>query len=274
MEQQVIAELAVKVPLSYLLGSVVGSLLIGKLRGGVDIRQLRSGTAGGTNTLRTQGRGFAFSMMVINIGKGWLATGVLARLLIPGISHRNWLVATITFSGMTDAAIRHQEQLASQEIARRWLDPMGVGWLGVACGIAAVLGHVYPIFHGFRGGKGVATLIGAVLGLNPWLLVPMLSTWLLAVVLFGFVGLASILATVALAVTAVMGLLSEHLPLLAQYVLFTLHVLGPQLPLFAFGATATLLIAFTHRSNIAHMRAGTEPRARRLWLFGSHRGGV
>ena len=86
--------------------------------------------------------------------------------------------------------------------------------------------------------------------------------------------LPAALTAVALAVTAVMGLLSEQLPLLAQYVLFTLHVVGPQLPLFAFGTTATLLIAFTHRSNIAHMRAGTEPRTRRLWLFGAHRGGV
>jgi acyl-phosphate glycerol 3-phosphate acyltransferase len=217
------------------------------------------------------------SMSVINV-RWRVATGiqpgVLARLLIPGISHREWVTDVITVLGMTDAAIRYREQLASQAIAQRWLDSMGVSWLGVACGIAVILGHVYPIFYGFRGGKGVATLVGAVLALNPWLLVPMLSTWLLAARLFGFVGLASILATVALATTAVMGLLSEHLPLLAQYALFTLHVLGPQLPLFAFGAMATLLIAFTHRSNIVRMRAGTEPRARRLWLFGSHRRGV
>ncbi len=204
-------EIAVKVILSYLLGSIVGSLLVGRLRGGVDIRRLGSGNAGGTNALRTQGRSFAFWVMVIDIGKGWLATGVVAQ---------------------------------------------STGWLGVACGIAVVLGHVYPIFYGFRGGKGVATLIGAVLGLNPWLLVPMLVTWLFAVMLFGFVGLASILGAIALAGTAVIG------------------SPGPQLPLFVFGVLAASLIAFTHRSNIARMRAGTEPRARRLWLFGTRSGGA
>jgi acyl phosphate:glycerol-3-phosphate acyltransferase len=224
MELRVLTEFTIKVLLSYLLGSVVGSLLIGKLHGGVDIRQLGSGNAGGTNALRTQGKGFALWVMVIDVGKGWLATGVLAPLVIPGLSIR-------------DTVQPH-------------------GWLAVACGVAAILGHVYPIFYGFRGGKGVATLVGAVLGLNPWLLVPMLVTWLLVVFLFGFVGLASILATVALAAAA------------------ALVVLGPQLPLSAFGAIAALLMTFTHRSNIARMRAGTEPRARRLWLFGSRSRGV
>jgi acyl phosphate:glycerol-3-phosphate acyltransferase len=267
-------ELVVKVILSYLLGSIVGSLLVGRLRGGVDIRRLGSGNAGGTNALRTQGRAFAFWVMAIDIGKGWLATGVLARFLIPGLSHRKWVWMSIVLRGATDAVDRHREQLASQQIPH-WFDPVqSPGWLGVACGIAAILGHVYPIFYGFRGGKGVATLIGAVLGLNPWLLAPMLAAWLLAVILWGFVGLASILATVALAATAVMGVLSPHLPLSANYGLYALGVVGPQLPLFVFGVLAALLIAFTHRSNIARMRAGTEPRARRLWLFGTRSRGA
>ena len=119
-----------------------------------------------------------------------------------------------------------------------------------------IVGHVYPVWHGFRGGKGVATLIGAVLGLDSWLLLPMLVTWLLAVILFGFVGLASMLGAAALAVTAALG------------------AWEPRGPLLAFGIVTALLIAFTHRSNIARMRAGTEPRARRLWLLGLRRGGV
>jgi acyl phosphate:glycerol-3-phosphate acyltransferase len=113
-----------------------------------------------------------------------------------------------------------------------------------------------------------------VLGLNPWLLVPMLLTWLLAVLLFGFVGLASILGSVALAGIGGMGVLEPHLPLPAQYVLYGLGVVGPQLYLFYFGVLATLLIVFTHRSNIARMRSGTESRAQRLWLFASRSGGV
>jgi glycerol-3-phosphate acyltransferase PlsY len=203
----------IKVILSYLLGSIVGSLLVGRLRGGVDIRRLGSGNAGGTNALRTQGKGFAFWVMLIDIGKGWLATRVVAPF--------------------------HTTQ--------------PYGWLAAVCGIAVMLGHVYPLFYGFRGGKGVATLVGAALGLDPWLLLPMLGTWLVAVILFGFVGLASMLGALALAVAGAMG------------------AWEPRGPLVVFGVLSAVLIAFTHRSNIARMRAGTEPRARRLWLFGLRR---
>jgi len=84
----------------------------------------------------------------------------------------------------------------------------------------------------------------------------MLITWLVAVILFGFVGLASILGALALAVTAAVS------------------TAGPQSALLGFGVFAAALIAFTHRSNISRMLGGTEPRARRLWLFGSRRGGA
>jgi glycerol-3-phosphate acyltransferase PlsY len=204
----------IKVILSYLLGSIVGGLLVGRLRGGVDIRRLGSGNAGGTNALRTQGKAFAFWVMFIDIGKGWLATRVVAPF--------------------------HATQ--------------PYGWVAAACGIAVMLGHVYPIWYGFRGGKGVATLVGAALGLDPWLLLPMLATWLVAVVLFGFVGLASMLGALALAVAGAVG------------------TWEPRVPLVTFGVLSAVLIAYTHRSNIARMRAGTEPRARRLWLFGLRRG--
>jgi acyl phosphate:glycerol-3-phosphate acyltransferase len=83
------------------------------------------------------------------------------------------------------------------------------------------------------------------------LLLPMLLTWFVAVVIFGYVGLASMLAAASI----------------------PLYVSGfdPSLPLTVFGSVATALIVFTHRSNIARMRAHTEPRAKRLWLFGRHR---
>ena len=79
-------ELAVKTLLAYLLGALIGSLLVGQLRGGVDIRKLGSGNAGGTNALRTQGVSFAIWVMIIDIGKGWLAAAVLAPLPLPGIA--------------------------------------------------------------------------------------------------------------------------------------------------------------------------------------------
>jgi acyl phosphate:glycerol-3-phosphate acyltransferase len=207
-----------KTILSYLLGSVVGGLVVGRLRGGVDIRSMGSGNAGGTNALRTQGKSFALWVLLIDIGKGWIATHVLAR---------EW---------------PHTGQF----------DP----WIGTACGIAVILGHVYPLWYGFRGGKGVATLVGAAVGLDPWLLIPMLVTWLVAVALFGFVGLASMLGALALAVAATYG------------------SSGPDVPLLTFGVLSAVLITLTHRSNIARMLAGKEPRVRRLWLFGSRGGGA
>src|SRR5262245_31571316 len=129
----------------------MGSLIVGRMRGGVDIRTLGSGNAGGTNALRTQGKSFALWVLIIDIGKGWIAARVLAPLLLPGV------------------------EVASDEIRV---------WMPEACGLAAIVGHVYPIWHGFRGGKGVATLVGVILGLNPFLLIPMLLTWFAAVVIF------------------------------------------------------------------------------------------
>jgi glycerol-3-phosphate acyltransferase PlsY len=212
-------ELLVKAVLSYLLGSIVGSLLVGRLRGGIDIRRLGSGNAGGTNALRTQGKAFAFWVLLIDIGKGWIATGLLAPAHLPGL-----------------LAVPH------------WRD-----WSIAACGIAVMLGHIYPAWHGLRGGKGVATLIGAVLGAAPVLIAPMLVVWLLAVLVFGFVGLASMLGAAALVVAAA----AEHIP--------------PTGPFLTFAGASALLIVYTHRSNLSRMLAGTEPRARRLWLLGAGR---
>lgn len=217
-------ELIVKVIASYLTGSLIGSLIVGRLRGGVDIRTLGSGNAGGTNALRTQGKGFALWVMLIDIGKGIVATRLIAPLSVQSIGLLG------AGSGFAGGSLRE--------------------WLPVACGLAAMIGHVYPVWYGFRGGKGVATLIGVVFGVEPVLLLTVLVVWLLMVMLFGFVGLASIVAA-------------------ASIVLFVeASGMQPRAPLLAFGVAVALLVAFTHRSNLARMCAGTEPRARRLWLFG------
>jgi acyl phosphate:glycerol-3-phosphate acyltransferase len=221
-----VIELIVKVIASYLLGSLVGGLIVGRLRGGVDIRTLGSGNAGGTNALRTQGKGFAAWVMIIDIGKGVVATLVIAPL--PPV--------LLSLASANGAEAAHLSE-----------------WLTVACGMAVILGHVYPVWFGFRGGKGVATLVGVLFGVSPLLLLVVLLVWLVVVSLFGFVGLASIVAASSIPVfVAVSGV-------------------QPQSPLLAFGVAMTAFVAFTHRSNIARMRAGTEPRARRLWLLGRGR---
>jgi len=209
-------ELSVKTLLAYLLGSVIGSLLVGRLRGGVDIRTLGSGNAGGTNALRTQGVGFAAWVMVIDIGKGWLAVSLLPPLSLPLVG----------------------------------IDPnIDRLWLAVACASAVVVGHVYPVWHGFRGGKGAATLVGVLAGLKPVALIPVLLAWLLVLVATGFVGLATMLAVASFSVyVGVTGA-------------------GTSAALLTFGIVMLVFVCYTHRANIERMRAGTENRARRFWLF-------
>lgn len=209
-------ELGVKTLLAYLLGSLIGSLLVGQLRGGVDIRKLGSGNAGGTNALRTQGWSFAAWVMIIDIGKGWLAAGLLAPMNLPGIG----------------------------------IDPqVDRDWLAVACATAVVLGHVYPVWYGFRGGKGAATLIGVLVGLKPAAILPVFGVWLAVVMLTGFVGLGTMLAVAFFPAYLV---ISE-----AQ----------PSTAMLTFGCLMTLFVCYTHRGNIERMRAGTESRAKRLWLL-------
>jgi acyl phosphate:glycerol-3-phosphate acyltransferase len=218
-----VTELLIKGVLSYLLGSVIGSLVIRRLAGGVDIRTLGSGNPGATNAMRTLGMKVGIWVFVIDLAKGWIATGAIAPLGLPAVLP----------AGMPPAG------------------PLAA-WVVPVCGIAVMLGHIYPVWFGFRGGKGVATLVGAVLGISARLLVPMIVTWLIAVVLLGFVSLGSMLGAVALAVT------------------IWVRQLGT--PLLTFGSVSVLLILYTHRANIARLKSGAEPRSRRLWLLGARRG--
>jgi len=209
------SELIVKGVIAYLLGSLVGSLLIGAIRG-VDIRKLGSGNAGATNALRTQGKAIGLTVLIIDLAKGWLATAWLAPASLP------WVAPT-------------------GEALHAWAIPV--------CGLLVMLGHIYPVWFQFRGGKGVATLVGVILGISASLLLAFVATFFATVILLGYVGLASILGTVAVAASVALGHLEPHAPLLT------------------FAVLAALLVIFTHRGNIARMRAGTEPRSKRLWLF-------
>ncbi len=208
-------ELGLKSLLAYLLGSLMGALLVGRARG-VDIRDAGSGNAGGTNALRTQGLAFALPAVVVDVGKGVIAVGLLPGWSIPGIG----------------------------------LDPdIDRQWMAIACAVAVIAGHVWPLYYDFRGGKGAATLIGAVAVLSPLALLPVVAVWLVLVMLFGFVGLATIVASITLPVAV--AVLEDPVPM----------------PLMAFAVGVALFILWTHRSNIARMRSGTENRVRRLWLL-------
>jgi glycerol-3-phosphate acyltransferase PlsY len=209
-----VLELGVKSLVAYLLGAVLGSLLMGRIRG-VDIREQGSGNAGGTNALRTQGWKFALGVVVIDVGKAVLAVGLLPGLALPLV-------------GIDPAVDRD--------------------WLTVACATAVVIGHVYPVWYEFRGGKGAATLIGAVAMIAPAALLPIVVVWLATVMLTGFVGLGTMLGTATLPVYFALG--------------------EPRsAPLIVFGLVMAAFVAYTHRANIERMRAGNENRARRLWLL-------
>lgn len=206
-------ELVIKAVLAYLLGSIIGSLVVGRLFGGVDIRSEGSGNAGGTNALRTRGWKFALPVMLIDVGKGVLAALVVARLPLPWVPE----------------ALFHP------------------AWIAVACGAAAVIGHVWPIWFRFRGGKGMATYLG-VLGVLAWpVLVMALMVWLIVLVLTGYVGLATMIAAAAVAI-------------------YSLLITGFA-PLFWFGLVMALFIVFTHRTNVARLRDGTEYRFEKAMLF-------
>jgi len=192
--------------IAYLIGSVSGSLLLGRLKQ-VDIRKFGSGNAGGTNALRAQGFTFALGVVIIDVGKGVLAASLPA-----------WL----TWG-------------AQPQPAGPWL-----------CALAAIVGHCYPIWHGFRGGKGAATAVGGLLVIQPLALIPILIVWFVCLTITGWVGLSTMLA----GITLVPALLWLGAPLLEV----------------VFGVAVALFLLFTHRNNIRAMRDGSEYTFERVRL--------
>ena len=213
-------ELGVKFLLSYFIGSLMGAIIVGKLRGGIDIRTMGSGNAGGTNALRTQGIGFALGVVIIDVGKGVVGAGIIPGLEIPFVP-------------------------VDPEISRTWLT--------LCCGTAAVFGHVWPVYHRFRGGKGAATLVGTFIIIAPQLILPMLIIWAWMLVLSGYVGLSTMTAAVAMPIWV--GL--TRLP--------------ADQPLFIYCAVMAGFVVYWHRSNIQRMKDGNEHRNTRLMLFSKKR---
>ncbi len=207
-------ELGFKALLAYLTGALLGSQILGRARG-VDIRAMGSGNAGATNAMRTQGKLFGLLVFAIDVGKGVFAVWWLPSALLPGIG--------------VDPAVSRE-------------------WLTLACASAVIVGHVYPVWSNFRGGKGAATAVGVVAALDWRLILPLIVCWLVVVMVSGYVGLATMLAGAAL--VAAVCLLEPG-----------------NRPLVGFCAALAAFIVFTHRGNIARMLAGTEHRARRLWLM-------
>jgi len=198
-----VLELGLKVFLSYLAGSLNGALLVGRLYGGVDIRRSGSGNAGATNALRTQGRLFAVLVMLVDVAKGVGPVVYFPAMVIAGVD--------------PDPAIARE-------------------WLTYACGAAAIFGHCYPVWHQFVGGKGFATTLGVLGAVSPVLLIPVAMTWLAALIIAGYVGLATVLAAFSIPLYLA---ISEGAMNIDRCV-FTLSI--------------AVFIAYTHRSNLRKLR--------------------
>ena len=191
---------------AYLLGSIAFAIVVSRALGLADPRSFGSGNPGATNVLRSGSKLAAVLTLLLDAAKGWLPV---------------WLAALAQARGELDAAVV----------------PL--------VALAVFLGHLYPVFFGFRGGKGVATAAGVLLAINPWLGLATLATWLI-VALFTRYSSAAALAAAAFA------------PL---YFWFGSGLAWPASPERLVAVTLiALLIVWRHRGNIAKLLAGTESR--------------
>jgi glycerol-3-phosphate acyltransferase PlsY len=191
---------------AYGLGSLPFSVWIGKVFYKTDIREQGSGNAGATNTWRVLGWKAGLPVLLLDIGKG------LAATCLP------FLYGSLSF------------------------DPEPLLWMRILCGMGAGVGHIYPVFAGFRGGKAVATLLGVVVGLMPLAAAGSLAVFMMAFMLFRMVSLGSILASISL-----------------PFMSLLVNATG-KLPLLLFSGLITILVVFTHRKNIQRIFQGEESR--------------
>ncbi|MGV3532455.1 MAG: glycerol-3-phosphate 1-O-acyltransferase PlsY, partial [Chthoniobacteraceae bacterium] len=199
---------------AYLLGSIPFGLLVARSQG-MDIRQHGSGNIGATNVWRVLGKKYGLITFFFDAAKGWLAVIIgmkLAAMFAPGIARTP-----------ADTA----------------------AYAGIAAALGCIIGHSFPLWLGFKGGKGVATSLGVVFGMLPLASLVIFAVWGLVLKLTRYVSLASIIAALSLPVTV-----------LAMLFLGWVEGWG----LFYFALAACLLVVFRHRENMRRLMAGTESR--------------
>ena len=201
--------------LSYLIGSISGSMLIGKINK-VDIRKSGSGNAGATNALRTQGILFALPVLLIDIGKGYVAAEFL----------NNFPIIQSNFLEGSDYLF---------------------------FGAASIIGHCYPIFHNFKGGKGAGTALGAIISIYPSSILSALIVWISSVILTGFVGFSTILAGLTI---TIFSLIDN--PVSNPLSLNNIHI---------FCIFISFFILFMHKINILRMLKGNENQFKKVMIL-------
>jgi len=210
--------LAIVVVLSYLVGSIPTSIIVTKIARGIDIRNHGSGNAGGTNVIRVLGPKVGLLVIALDILKGYVATMLVVKLMYGPIPFTN----STPFEDITVVRI--------------------------IAGCAAILGHVWTAFGGFRGGKGIATAGGVLLGLATIELLVVIGVFSLVFLLSRYVSLGSIAAAIALPLT-----------MLFRHNIFHADLEGYHTLIF-FSIGIALLLIYTHRENIKRLLAGTEHR--------------
>lgn len=191
---------------AYLIGSIPTAVWISRYFFGVDIRDYGSGNSGATNTFRVLGSKWGCIVMSVDVLKGVVATSLY--IVLPFYMHNEWDRTNLM----------------------------------VGLGLAAVVGHIFPLWADFRGGKGVATLFGMILAIQPLVALYCVGVFLLCLYLTRFVSLSSILASIAFAV-------------------LILFIFNEKEPLYrAFAIAVALLVILTHQKNISRLLRGSESK--------------
>ncbi len=194
---------------AYLFGSIPAAVWIGQAFYGIDVREYGSGNAGATNTFRVLGKKAGIAVMLIDIFKGWTATN-LAYLI-----------------GLSVTGPQHSVQFVNYQLA---------------LGITAVMGHLFPIFAGFRGGKGIATLFGMILAVHPQAALLCVLVFLVVLLITKYVSLSSIMAGFSFPLS----------------IIFVFQ--SPIRSIVLYGMTICILILVTHQKNIERLLKGKESK--------------
>ncbi len=199
--------IVISIVLAYLTGSIPSSVWIGRFFHGIDVREHGSFNAGATNTMRVLGLKTGIPVLIFDIFKGWLA---VKYAVIFGIF---------------------------PEI------PMAFVQLSIVLGIVAIIGHIYPIWAGFKGGKGVATVFGVLLALHPLATLCAAATFLLILFLTKYVSLGSVIAGISFPI----------------WIIFVFS--SGNLYLNLFSCLVAVLIIVTHKKNLQRLFQGEEKKA-------------
>lgn len=191
---------------AYLLGSVATAVWVGKKFHGIDVREHGSGNAGATNVIRVLGWKTGVPVLLIDVLKGWLAA---------------MLPVFFSLAGQGTALLTNLQILA---------------------GVAAVVGHIFPVFAGFRGGKGVATIFGVLLAIHPLLTLSCLGVFLSVLLITGYVSISSMSAGIAFPV------------------FLFLFFDTPSVYFKVFSLVVAVAMLITHRKNISRLLKGEESK--------------